>query len=59
MVFPLGMYTAATATFARATGYDFLLPIPDVFVWLALAAWLAAFCGLLLRAAHMAAAARR
>jgi tellurite resistance protein TehA-like permease len=59
MVFPLGMYTAATATFARATGYDFLLPIPDVFVWLALAAWLAAFCGLLIRVAHMAAAARR
>jgi len=59
MVFPLGMYTAATATFARATGHDFLLPIPRLFVWVALAAWLAAFAGLLLRAGCMASAARR
>jgi tellurite resistance protein TehA-like permease len=57
MVFPLGMYTAATAVYARATGYGFLLPIPQLFVWIALAAWLATFAGLLLRLAH--AAARR
>ena len=59
MVFPLGMYTAATATFARATGHDFLLPIPRLFVWVALTAWLAAFAGLLLRARHAVTAARR
>jgi tellurite resistance protein TehA-like permease len=54
MVFPLGMYTTATAAYARVTGYDFLMPIPRVFVWVALAAWLAAFGGLLLRTAHVA-----
>ncbi len=52
MVFPLGMYAAATAAYARATGHDFLWPIPTLFVWVALAAWLAAFTGLLLRAVH-------
>jgi tellurite resistance protein TehA-like permease len=52
MVFPLGMYTAATAVYARATGYDFLLPIPRLFVWITLATWLVAFAGLLLRLAH-------
>lgn len=55
MVFPLGMYTAATAAYARATGYGFLLPIPRLFVWIALAAWLAAFAGLLLRLLRVAA----
>jgi tellurite resistance protein TehA-like permease len=59
MVFPLGMYTAATATFARAASHDFLLPIPRLFVWVAIAAWLVAFAGLLLRAGHAAMAARR
>ena len=59
MVFPLGMYTAATATFARAASHDFLLPIPRLFVWVAITAWLVAFAGLLLRAGHAAMAARR
>ena len=54
VVFPLGMYAAATAAYARATGHGFLSPIPRLFVWVALAAWLAAFAGLLLRAAHAA-----
>ena len=49
MVFPLGMYTAATTIFAQATGHDFLLPIPRVFMWVALAAWLAASAGFLIR----------
>lgn len=59
MVFPLGMYTAATSTFARVTGHDFLLLIPQLFVWVAIVAWLAAFAGFLLRAAHGAVVALR
>lgn len=54
MVFPLGMYTTATDTYARAAGYDFLMPIPHVFVWIALATWSAAFGGLVFRVARIA-----
>jgi tellurite resistance protein TehA-like permease len=46
-VFPLGMYTACTFEMARVMNLDFLLPIPRVFIYVALAAWLAAFAGLL------------
>jgi tellurite resistance protein TehA-like permease len=53
MVFPLGMYAAATAVYARATGYDFLLPVPRLFVWLALAAWLATCLGFVVRRADV------
>lgn len=47
LVFPLGMYTVATHLFATATGLTFLDIIPGIFVWLALAAWLLTFVGLL------------
>ena len=47
MVFPLAMYTTATFQLARATGFEFLLRIPQVFIFIALAAWLIAFAGLL------------
>jgi tellurite resistance protein TehA-like permease len=47
MVFPLGMYTTATFQLSRATGLGFLATIPQVFIALALAAWTAAFAGLL------------
>jgi tellurite resistance protein TehA-like permease len=47
MVFPLGMYTVSTFQFAQAIQLDFLLVIPHVFIWIALAAWLATFVGLL------------
>src|SRR3546814_20982586 len=43
------MYAAATAVYARATDYAFLLPVPRLFVWIALAVWLAAFNDLLFR----------
>ena len=48
-VFPLGMYTACTFEMARAMDLDFLLPIPRVFIYVALAAWLAAFYGMVQR----------
>src|SRR3546814_16864953 len=50
IVFPLGMYAAATAVYARATDYAFLLPVPRLFVWIELPVWLAAFNGITLRA---------
>ena len=46
-VFPLGMYAVATYRMAEALKLEFLDPIPQVFLGLALAAWLATFLGLL------------
>jgi tellurite resistance protein TehA-like permease len=47
LVFPLGMYTVATHLYASATGLTFLDIVPAVFVWIALAAWVVTFLGLL------------
>jgi tellurite resistance protein TehA-like permease len=47
MVFPLGMYTVCTIQLSRAIGFGPLLVIPRYFIYLAPAAWLAAFAGLL------------
>jgi tellurite resistance protein TehA-like permease len=44
-VFPLGMYTACTYRLADVFNLDFLQPVPRVFIYIALAAWLAAFVG--------------
>ncbi len=46
IVFPLGMYAAASFELARATGYAFLSSIAAVMVWPALAAWLVTFVGM-------------
>lgn len=46
MVFPLGMYTVCTFQLSKAIGFEPLLIIPRFFIFIALAAWLAVFIGL-------------
>ncbi len=46
MVFPLGMYTAASFSFAQAIGAEFLLAVPRFFLWVAVAAWCIVFVGM-------------
>ncbi|WP_030902452.1 tellurite resistance/C4-dicarboxylate transporter family protein [Streptomyces sp. NRRL F-5126] len=41
MVFPLGMYAAASADFGRAAGLGFMTDIARVEVWIGFAAWVA------------------
>ena len=47
MVFPLGMYTTCTFQMAKAIHLDFLLIIPQFFIYAALLAWGLTFWGLL------------
>lgn len=49
MIFPLGMYTTSTLQFDNAMGYNFLDPIPQLLLYIALAAWVLAMIGLLRR----------
>jgi tellurite resistance protein TehA-like permease len=51
MVFPLGMYTACTYGIIDFLRLPYLKPLPDAFVWIALAAWAVAFVGLVRRTA--------
>ena len=47
MVFPLGMFTVCTFQLSRAISFEPLMWIPAVSIYFALAAWIAAFAGLL------------
>ena len=47
MVFPLGMYTVCTFQLSNAIEFPQLLVIPRYFIYLALAAWIAASVGLI------------
>jgi tellurite resistance protein TehA-like permease len=49
LVFPLGMYSAATYAYARADDLGFLLPLAQVMAWLSLVAWLLTALGLVHR----------
>ena len=46
-VFPLGMYSACTHEMRLAMGFDFLAWLPQVFLLLAVCAWLITFVGML------------
>jgi len=56
MVFPLAMYTTGSFRLVEVLELDFLRFVPAVFIWLALAAWLATFFGMV---AQLAQAARQ
>lgn len=45
VVFPLGMYSAATSAFGHATNLPFMAPIAHVMLWVAVAAWTAVAIG--------------
>ena len=47
MVFPIGMYTAASWHVAHDAGLPFLAPMSDALIWLALGAWTLTFIGMI------------
>ena len=55
VVFPIGMYTAATHVYAVAAPAAYLAPLPRIVVWVAFAAWTLAFIGAIRRAIQIVA----
>ena len=49
VVFPLGMYVAATHEYSTAAHLPFLEMIPRVMFWVALLAWILSFIGMCMR----------
>jgi tellurite resistance protein TehA-like permease len=47
LVFPMGMYTVCTFRLAQAMKLDFLLIIPNFFIYIALIAWFATIFGMI------------
>ncbi|MEO8650400.1 MAG: tellurite resistance/C4-dicarboxylate transporter family protein [Acidobacteriota bacterium] len=47
LVFPLGMYTTCTFQLSKAIDFEPLMMIPQIFIYLAFAAWAAAAAGLI------------
>lgn len=47
MVFPLGMYTVCTHSLAQTLNLTFLNFIPEYFIFIAFAAWIATFAGMI------------
>ena len=43
------MYAAATLSFTRTIGTEFLTPVPRFFFWMAIAAWCLTFFGMMRR----------
>ncbi|MBK7251853.1 MAG: tellurite resistance/C4-dicarboxylate transporter family protein [Gammaproteobacteria bacterium] len=57
-VFPLGMYATCTQELMLAMGFDFLAPLPRIFLYAAFAGWLAAFIGVVRSALRVIRASR-
>lgn len=47
MVFPLGMFTTCTFQLSKALDLDFLMAIPQYFIYIALFAWMLTFWGMI------------
>ena len=53
LVFPLGMYAAATLSFTQTIGAEFLTAVPGFFFWAAIVAWCLTFFGMMRRLAGL------